>query len=212
MEHPIDIGRMDVTRAFLKGKMGLNVGSANVRLKNKLNIDVVNKKHGSRLDLDGVASVLDLPFPDDSFEEIVFTEVLEHLPEGTEVRALRELKRVLKPNGLLVLSVPNGGLLNEILDPVLWLGDDVKHLKLLNGHRHYKREQLRELLTFSGLRIESLFTAGRLPWGLVTLTYTFNYLTRNKKINYCAKLVSKAFNGAIGEKGSTLFSLSRKIQ
>ena len=210
MEHPIDIGRMDIARAFLKDRHGLNVGSADVRLKNKLNLDVTVKKHGKRLDVDSVASVLDMPFPDNSFEEIVFTEVLEHLPEGTELTALNELKRVLKPRGLLVMSVPCGGLLNEILDPVLWIGDDVKHLKLLNGHRHYKAEQMKKLFDQIGMRIEASFTAGKLPWGLVTLTYAFNYATGNKKIDYCAGLVKKAFNGALGNKGSTLFVVARK--
>ena len=46
-----------------------------------------------------------LPFKDESVGVIVCTEVIEHVPEYDEV--LREFKRVLQPNGLLIISFPN---------------------------------------------------------------------------------------------------------
>lgn len=45
-----------------------------------------------------------LPFADDSFDVVVFSEVLEHLPDYGH--ALAEVRRVLRPAGLLGLSVP----------------------------------------------------------------------------------------------------------
>lgn len=45
-----------------------------------------------------------LPFNDDSFDFIILSEVLEHLAEP--VTALTEIKRVLKKEGRLVVSVP----------------------------------------------------------------------------------------------------------
>lgn len=45
-----------------------------------------------------------LPFPDNSFDLILCNHVLEHIPDDR--RALRELYRVLKPNGLAFLLVP----------------------------------------------------------------------------------------------------------
>ena len=47
---------------------------------------------------------LQLPFKDHSFEGIVCSEVLEHLPDYHS--ALQEIHRILKPDGLFVLSVP----------------------------------------------------------------------------------------------------------
>jgi len=46
------------------------------------------------------------PFPNDSFDLIIFTEILEHLVK-TPVIALREIHRVLKKNGHLIISTPN---------------------------------------------------------------------------------------------------------
>lgn len=51
------------------------------------------------------ASVYELPYPDNSFDKIVSTEVLEHLEH--EDKALGEIRRVLKPGGKLIVTVPN---------------------------------------------------------------------------------------------------------
>lgn len=45
-----------------------------------------------------------LPFPDHQFDTILCTEVLEHTCQPFQ--AMRELARLLKPNGYLILSVP----------------------------------------------------------------------------------------------------------
>jgi SAM-dependent methyltransferase len=45
-----------------------------------------------------------IPLPDASVDSCLLTEVLEHCPDGAAV--LRELARVLKPNGFLFLTVP----------------------------------------------------------------------------------------------------------
>ena len=46
----------------------------------------------------------DLPFPDEHFDAVVISEVLEHLRE--DVRALDNLARVLRPEGRLIASLP----------------------------------------------------------------------------------------------------------
>jgi ubiquinone/menaquinone biosynthesis C-methylase UbiE len=52
-----------------------------------------------------VGSVVDLPFPDRSFDVVGCFEVLEHLPGGLPRRALSELARVARQ--AVVLSVPH---------------------------------------------------------------------------------------------------------
>ena len=51
------------------------------------------------------ADVLQLPFADDSFDAVNCQTVLIHLENPLE--ALREMKRVLKPNGILICAEPN---------------------------------------------------------------------------------------------------------
>lgn len=53
------------------------------------------------------ASVDALPFPDHSFDVIVSFETIEHVNEEIQNRFLREIKRCLKEDGLLVMSSPD---------------------------------------------------------------------------------------------------------
>ncbi|MBM4201856.1 MAG: class I SAM-dependent methyltransferase [Gammaproteobacteria bacterium] len=54
-----------------------------------------------------LADVLDFPVADDSFDLVFFNHVLEHVPD--DLAALAEVRRVLRPGGLLILGVPNEG-------------------------------------------------------------------------------------------------------
>jgi SAM-dependent methyltransferase len=55
------------------------------------------------------AGVEALPFPDRSFQYVTCTEVLEHIPPALQSTAFREMRRVLKPGGRLILTVPHAG-------------------------------------------------------------------------------------------------------
>jgi SAM-dependent methyltransferase len=48
--------------------------------------------------------VMDIPFPDDTFDVVICNHVLEHIP--TDDVAMKELCRVLKPGGFAILQVP----------------------------------------------------------------------------------------------------------
>ncbi|MGE3507848.1 MAG: class I SAM-dependent methyltransferase [Vicinamibacterales bacterium] len=52
-----------------------------------------------------VGSVLDLPFPDASFDLVLCTEVIEHTTDPRQ--AVAELSRIVRPSGILVVTVPN---------------------------------------------------------------------------------------------------------
>jgi ubiquinone/menaquinone biosynthesis C-methylase UbiE len=58
----------------------------------------------SRIDL--VSDIAAIPAPDASFDAILCSEVLEHVPEPTH--ALDEFARLLKPGGFLILTAPFG--------------------------------------------------------------------------------------------------------
>ena len=54
--------------------------------------------------LDIVSYIINIPEPDVSFDAIMCIEVLEQLPSPVDV--LKGLSRLLKPNGILILTVP----------------------------------------------------------------------------------------------------------
>ncbi|MCW2543688.1 MAG: Methyltransferase type 11 [Frankiales bacterium] len=85
-----------------------------------------------------------LPFADESFDRIIAAEVLEHLPADTD--AMAELFRVLKPGGLIAVTVPRW-----LPEKVCWALSDGYH-NTPGGHvRIYKGSQLRERLEGTGL-------------------------------------------------------------
>jgi len=55
-------------------------------------------------ELDVVSDIADIPLADVSFDAIMCIEVLEHVPEP--LAALRELTRLLRPGGVLILTAP----------------------------------------------------------------------------------------------------------
>ena len=87
---------------------------------------------------------LHLPFPDATFDRVICSEVLEHIPE--DVAAMTELTRVLRPGGTMAITVPRFG--PELVN---WALSDEYH-NVPGGHiRIYRRSVLEERLTSTGL-------------------------------------------------------------
>lgn len=80
-------------------KMGANVTSLDV---GESLLQQVGKRCNS---IKVVGSTTELPFPDNSFDIVLSTEVLEHT-ENPEL-GFNEIARVVKPNGMVIVTVPN---------------------------------------------------------------------------------------------------------
>lgn len=63
-----------------------------------------DNREGSYGAIDFVSDITAIPVADNSFDFILCTETLEHVPEPVE--AFREMSRILKPNGRMFLTAP----------------------------------------------------------------------------------------------------------
>jgi SAM-dependent methyltransferase len=100
-------------------------------------VDVLRERvRGSVLQAD----VTELPFADESFDAVVLGEVLEHVPDDTG--AVAEVARVLRPGGVLVISVPAHPKLYGASDR--WAG----HI------RRYRKAGLVAVVEAGGLAVE----------------------------------------------------------
>jgi SAM-dependent methyltransferase len=87
---------------------------------------------------------LRLPFPDRSFDRVICAEVLEHIPDYQGV--LREIRRVLKPGGLLAVSVPR-----FLPEWICWQLSDAYH-EVPGGHiRIFRSGALRAAVEAEGM-------------------------------------------------------------
>jgi SAM-dependent methyltransferase len=89
---------------------------------------------------------LHLPFPDGAFDRIIAAEILEHVPD--DGAAVRELARVLRPGGVVAVTVPRW-----FPELVNWVLSDDYHL-VEGGHvRIYREGVLRDRLAGAGLAV-----------------------------------------------------------
>ncbi len=108
------------------------------------------------------ADLYHLPFADASFDKIIFSEVIEHVPD--DAAALGELYRVLAPGGVLALTTPNADYplawdpINKLLEATLDTHIQTGPLAGIwaNHVRLYTLEELARLVSDAGFAIEDV--------------------------------------------------------
>jgi dolichol-phosphate mannosyltransferase len=103
------------------------------------------------------ASLMELPFPDEAFDCVICSEVIEHIP--TEEITLTDMVRVLAPGGILVLGTPDYSrwiwrALEGAYKKVFPQGYATEHINL------YTRRMLREQIEGMGLTVLDLQYVG----------------------------------------------------
>ena len=95
-----------------------------------------------------VGSVLSLPFGDGAFDRAIAAEVLEHVDDDRG--ALRELARVVRPGGVLAVTVPRW-----FPELVNWALSDEYHAPFVpGGHvRIYRESALRARMDAAGFEV-----------------------------------------------------------
>jgi SAM-dependent methyltransferase len=113
--------------------------------------------HSHHFNVEGDA----FPFADASYDVVLFCEILEHLLMDP-ARVLLEIKRLLRPGGVLVLTTPNVNRLENVgrmlagvnvYDPYSGYGPYGRH------NREYNKHELSLLLRHLGFELEKCFSA-----------------------------------------------------
>ena len=92
-----------------------------------------------------VGNALELPYDDGTFDVVIASEILEHVP--ADDAAIAELVRVLKPGGTLAVTVPRW-----LPERICWLLSDEYHANEGGHVRIYRASDLRAKIAGRGMR------------------------------------------------------------
>jgi len=117
------------------------------------------KAQVSDVDADG------LRFPDATFDVAWAGDVIEHLFDP--IFALKEVRRVLKPGGVLLMTVPNDFMLTTRLR-LLWTGhsiqtDGYRTMRQIKHHTFFSWDLLQFMLNQAALEINAYRSILRVP-------------------------------------------------
>ena len=135
-------------------------------------------------------SVLDIPFADNYFDTVISTEVIEHT--NNPKRAIQEMHRVLKKNGVLVLTVPN-----KIWHPAILIANKLK-LRPYEGYENWVGwYELQGWLLEIGFSINTMKGLHLFPF-IFPFTYRFlSFMDNHSKflgpfmLNICIKAIKR---------------------
>lgn len=129
-------------------------------------------------------------FKNKEFDAIIMGDIIEHILE--DVEALKEIRRILKDDGKLIITIP--------------YYDDFPEYHV----RMHSERTMRRLLQHSGFKINKIITRG----GLISLSKIFaipslilSFFSLEKRINYL-KMISE-IDYKLGQKRMSLFKFSK---
>ena len=110
-----------------------------------------------------------LPFADDSFDAVISSSVLYHEWVGDVAAAVREMRRVLRPGGLLVINVPAFRFLHSAHDDAVMTA------------RRFTKPEIQELLLKEnfGIRRLTYWTSLLFPLAIVARTFGGSQMGRD---------------------------------
>jgi len=152
-EHILDLGCGFGRHAFEALRRGAHVTACDMAVPELEEVQkVAGVLHDNREVPEGITctsangDATRLPFADNSFHRIIASEVMEHVPN--DIAALEEFRRVLKPGGVVAVTVPT-----FLPERICWALNDNYHApKSVGGHvRIYTRTELRAKFSGAGL-------------------------------------------------------------
>lgn len=196
----LDVGCGDGYYLYLLSNLGLKLRLVGTDFDPRALESARKNLKGKRILLIKANLMKRLPFANNSFDKVVMSEVVEHLPD--DAKGLKEVYRILKLGGVLCLSVPNANY-PFLWDPVNWVSEHLfgTHIKsgfwagIWSQHlRLYKPEEIEKVIEGAGFKV------------LATQSFTFWCLPFNHYlINLGARCLASKSNLTL-IKGASKFS------
>lgn len=123
-----------------------------------------------------VGSISEMPFPDQNFDFIVSSEVIEHVED--QKSAFSEFARVLKPGGKIAITTPN-----KLWFPTVWLANKFSLRPYQGLEKWLSWKQFENELQQVGFEIEQRNGCHLLPFQL-----SFLHSALSKADNYSSTL------------------------
>jgi SAM-dependent methyltransferase len=93
-----------------------------------------------------LGDALNMPYPDQTFDCVIASEILEHIPQDDA--AIAELIRILKVGGILAVSVPRW-----LPERLCWLLSEEYHSNEGGHVRIYRASELRDKIISGGMEL-----------------------------------------------------------
>lgn len=158
----LDVGCGDGFYLHLLSNLGMKLKLTGVDFDENALASARKNLKGKKIKLVQADLMKKLPLKVDSFDKIVMSEVVEHLPD--DIKGLKEVRRVLKKGGTLVVTVPNHNY-PFFWDPVNWVLEHLfaTHIKdgfwagIWNQHKRlYTPKEIKKVLEKSGFKVEAV--------------------------------------------------------
>lgn len=154
-------------------------------------LNVINKNYKS-LNLKLVqGDVLEIPFENDTFDVVISLGVLEHFENReTQNKAIAEHKRVMKDDGIFLVTVPYLNIVRRLLHVpyekyvYLTLGEKRNNYKFYEYR--YKKNEFRKILEDNGFKIKKIiYDDLKAPFNFTfCIDYPFNKFLESKNEHF----------------------------
>jgi SAM-dependent methyltransferase len=125
-----------------------------------------------------------LPFANDSYDVVVASEVLEHLDDEVLDKGINEIKRVLRPGGRFLMTVPA----RENMEDSMVVCPCGKLFHRWGHAQHFTVGRVSEILARKGFKIAECHEEIFPPWRL---------LNKKGKIHWALRIIAKSIGVTI---------------
>lgn len=122
-------------------------------------MNAMARRYGTSIDFH-VSNIAKLPFADETFDNVYSVSVLEHMAKGEDVMAIKEMSRVLKKGGTMLVTV------------------DFSPVRM--ERKAYTKEEILELIAASGLNFDNNYDFEVQDWDKYLSDLTAAFSKKNK--------------------------------